>query len=240
MRGGTRKLLRLAVPSPLKAVVSGLDNATKLALGHSPYPSVPALLDDCVGCAIDWLVTQHGGPAWHVDEFARLRQDVAADLVDVVDEIVRVVATVLRGAQELRRGVNAPAPPNLAPSLTDIGAQLDSLVYAGFVLATGRTRLPDLTRYLRAAQRRLDTLPAAPARDREQLATVSRVERERATWLAELPERRRSDPDVEAVRWMVEELRVSLFAQTIGTAYPVSEKRIYRAMDAASDRAAGA
>ena len=71
----------------------------------------------------------------------------------------------------------------------------------------------------------------SPARDRERLARVEVVEREHAGWLAGLRPERRTDGDVLAVRWMIEELRVSLFAQQLGTPYPVSEKRIYRAMD---------
>ena len=106
-------------------------------------------------------------------------------------------------------------------------------MHPGFVTATGVDRLPHLLRYLTAVQRRLDALPGSAVRDREQSARVEHVEQEHATWLAGLRPEQRDDPDVREVRWMLEELRVSLFAQQLGTPYPVSEKRIYRAMDAA-------
>jgi ATP-dependent helicase HrpA len=93
-------------------------------------------------------------------------------------------------------------------------------------------RLPDLLRYRTAVQRRLDALPGATDRDRERLTRVEQVEREHATWFAGLHPERRDDAEVRSVRWMLEELRVSLFAQQLGTPSPVSEKRIYRAMDA--------
>jgi ATP-dependent helicase HrpA len=105
------------------------------------------------------------------------------------------------------------------------------LVHPGFVTESGAGRLPDLVRYLTAVQRRLDAL-TSPGRDRERLARVEQVEREHAGWLTGLRPERRGDPEVRAVRWMLEELRVNVFAQQLGTPYPVSEQRIYRAMDA--------
>ncbi|HEX6920540.1 MAG TPA: DUF3418 domain-containing protein, partial [Actinomycetes bacterium] len=212
--------------------VGRLDNATKLALGHNPNGSVPALLADCVTCAADDLMARHGGPAWDEAGFTRLRDAVRAELPEAVHDVVRTVAAVLSAGHdaELRAGGTTSAA--LLPSLLDVRAQLAGLVHPGFVTDTGRSRLPDLLRYLRAVHRRLEVLPTAPGRDRDRLATVKRVQEEHDKLLAELPPERRDDADVRELRWMVEELRVSLFAQTLGTAYPVSEKRIYRAMDA--------
>ena len=119
----------------------------------------------------------------------------------------------------------------LLASLTDIRTQLTGLVYPGFATATGADRLNDVTRYLRAIERRLERLPLDPGRDRAQMAIVATVQDEYAQWLTELPAGAESWPDVRAVRWMIEELRVNLFAQALGTPYPISEKRIYRAMD---------
>jgi ATP-dependent helicase HrpA len=104
-------------------------------------------------------------------------------------------------------------------------------VFPGFVTATGTDRLNDLVRYLRAIERRLERLPLDSARDRTQMAIVATVQDEYAQWLTELPAGAASWPEVRAVRWMIEELRVNLFAQALGTPYPISEKRIYRAMD---------
>jgi len=87
-------------------------------------------------------------------------------------------------------------------------------------------------RYLRAISRRLDIVAQDPARDAERTATVARVVEDYRQAVAELPPARRRDADVQAVRWMIEELRVSLFAQMLGTAGPISEKRIRAALDA--------
>ena len=109
-------------------------------------------------------------------------------------------------------------------------AQLSGLIYPGFVTATGYRRLPHLTRYLRGIERRLDKLPENPARDAANMAVAHRVEQAYQQALAGLPAARRNDADVTDVRWMLEELRVSLFAQTLGTQAPVSENRILGAL----------
>jgi len=116
---------------------------------------------------------------------------------------------------------SAPPPPF---------AQLSGLIYPGFVAATGYRRLPHLTRYLRGIERRLDKLPENPARDAANMAIARRAEQACQQAVADLPAARRGQPDVTEVRWMLEELRVSLFAQTLGTQAPVSENRILTAL----------
>jgi ATP-dependent helicase HrpA len=91
--------------------------------------------------------------------------------------------------------------------------------------------LRDLERYLRGILVRCERAPSQVSRDASLMDTVARVQAEFDTLIAALPVARRSGPDVQELRWMLEELRVSLFAQTLGTAHPVSEKRIYKAMD---------
>jgi ATP-dependent helicase HrpA len=110
-------------------------------------------------------------------------------------------------------------------------AQLSRLIYSGFVTATGYRRLPQLTRYLRGIERRLDKLPENPARDAVSMAVAQRTEQAYRQAVADLPATRRNDPDVTDARWMLEELRVSLFAQTLGTLAPVSENRVLAALD---------
>ncbi|HEU4910390.1 MAG TPA: ATP-dependent RNA helicase HrpA [Actinomycetes bacterium] len=231
-RRGVRRLLTLTVPSPLKHVVGRLDNSSKLALGHNPHGSVPALLADCLDAAVDWLIDRHGGPATTATGFERLREDVRTELPETTYDVVVTVAGILALAHDVTGRVTGTAPPAVLAAWMDVREQVSRLVPPGFVTATGRDRLPDLARYLRAAQVRLDALPHGAARDQQRLAEVAQVQAEVDAWIAGLPPERRDDPAVRGVRWMVEELRVSLFAQRLGTPYPVSAKRIYKAMDA--------
>jgi len=138
----------------------------------------------------------------------------------------------VQGGAATRTAVRPKPTPTLAASLDDLRRQLAELVYPGFITATGADRLEDLTRYLTGALRRLDRLPAEAAAEQPKLAKITRV---RAAYdeLARdlLPPGTPPGPDLLRVRWMIEELRVSLFAQTLRTPYPVSEERLYRAMD---------
>jgi ATP-dependent helicase HrpA len=228
---GTRRLLTLTAPSPLKNVVGRLGNADKLALGHNPYGSVPALLADCVDCAVDSLMAAHGAPVADAEAFERLRAGVRGDLADTTYDVVVSVAGILALAHELTTRVGGTTSPAVLASVVDVRDQLARLVRPGFVTDAGKARLPHLMRYLRAVGVRLDALATGPGRDPVRLAEVTTVMREVDTWLAGLPPDRRADPAVREVPWLVEELRVSLFAQQLGTPAPISAKRIYKTLD---------
>lgn len=230
MGPGTRRLLRLAVPSPVKAVERQLSPRTKLVLGSNPDGSLHALLDDCADAATDMLAP---APVWTRDEFAALRDRVAADLVSTTGGIVARVEKVLSAAHDVE--VALPSNPSVAQAdaVADIRAQLDRLLPRGFVATTGATHLSDLSRYLLAIGRRLERLPHAPAADRERMDRVHAVEDAYDELLRALSPARAGGADIRDIGRQIEELRVSLWAQQLGTPRPVSEQRIYRAIDAA-------
>ncbi|MFY1691563.1 ATP-dependent RNA helicase HrpA [Plantactinospora sp. WMMB782] len=233
MWAGTRRLLRLTLGSPQKAVSGRLTNEAKLALSRNPYRNVQELLDDAADAAVDRLLADAGGPAWDADGFAALRDRVRAELVDTTAEVVDRVRRVLAAAYSVEQRLTRTNSLTLVAALADIRAQLSGLVHPGFVTATGHARLADLPRYLTAIERRLDRLPQNPQRDRDQQARIAQVQQEYQEMLAALPPARRADDAVRQIRWMIEELRVNVFAQALGTPYPISEQRIYRAMDVA-------
>jgi ATP-dependent helicase HrpA len=141
------------------------------------------------------------------------------------------VADVLAVAQDIERRLRGTSSPALVPALTDVKEQLTGLVYPGFVTATGWEKLADLSRYLRGIQRRLDKLPQDPYRDRERMLKVHQMQRLYEETLHRLPPERRSSPELTRIRWMIEELRVSYFAQVLGTPMPISDKRIRKALE---------
>ena len=229
MRRGTRRLLLLQVPSGVRSIAGLLPPQAKLALSSHPYPSASALLDDCAACAADAVIGESGGPAWDAAGFARLVDAARSSLAVTTAEVVEVVARVLAEAHEVRIRLGQAGGP--AAALDDMRAQFSALVYCGFIAETGLGRLPALVRYLKAIIRRLDKMPESAARDAERMAVVHRVTDDYEQALGELGEPARSGAAAAAVRWMIEELRVSLFAQTLGTPEPVSEKRIRAALD---------
>jgi ATP-dependent helicase HrpA len=237
---GTRRLLLLTIGSPATYVSQRLSDAAKLALLRNPHGGVRALLEDCAACAVDALMAEHGGPAWDDAGFTALREKVRADLnratLGVVTEVLPIVTLANQLAERLdaatlpQHGAAAPLRPprgtTLAASTADMREQLAALVKPGFITAIGWQRLPDLLRWLRAIERRLAKLPSSPDRDQRAMAAVHRVQEEYERLRATAP----AGTEVEQIRWMIEELRVSLFAQQLGTPYPISEKRIYRAL----------
>ena len=239
MRTGTRRLLLTSLGDPLARLKGQVEyvlpKADRLSLALSRYPSVNALLEDCLACAVDDLVVQHGGPAWDGEAYEALLAHVRAGLDEAGLDVVRTVARVLAQAGEVERAISSTSSLALLPMLTDVRAQLGELVPAGFVTRAGRRRLPDLLRYLRAVSHRLARAPENVNADRGRMDRVAAIEASVDACVAALPPSRREAREVSDVRWMVQELRVSVFAQGVGTAYPISEQRIEKALGGLRD-----
>ena len=235
MRLGTRKLVALNVPSPLAPVRKRLGNHAQLALAAAPHGSVRAVLEDATLAALEALIAEAGGPAWDEAGYGRLRDHVAGELADRTERVARQLVAVLDAAREVERRLEAlAAAPALQDVADDVRAQLARLVHPGFATAAGAARLPDVERYLRAAARRLERLPAAPGPDRDRMRAVQELERAYERRLAEWPAGRPVPAELRDVRWQLEELRVSHFAQALGTRGQVSSKKIRRALEAAA------
>jgi ATP-dependent helicase HrpA len=122
--------------------------------------------------------------------------------------------------------------PAQAAAVADIRSQLDRLLPKGFVTNAGAGRLADLTRYVTAIERRLQRLPHGPGADAERMARVHAVEDAYDALVQAISPTRAQAADIREIAWQIEELRVSLWAQQLGTPRPVSEQRIYKAIDA--------
>ncbi len=158
-----------------------------------------------------------------------VRTHTSAKVVQVVGLVEPILAKHLALTNRLAE-LDRSSSPAIRPMLADVRAQLRELVRPGFVADTGLRRLPDLDRYLRAIAHRLDKAPANLARDAQALEQVDLVEGRYADLLDALRPAQRGAADVVDIGWMIEELRVSLFAQTVGTAYSVSPQRILKAI----------
>ncbi|MFH8936056.1 ATP-dependent RNA helicase HrpA [Streptomyces griseosporeus] len=232
---GTRRLILRNIPvNPAKFASEKLTNAQKLALSANPHGSIQALFDDCAMAAADKLIGDFGGPAWDEESYRKLYDKVRAEIVDTTVRTVGAVQQVLAAWQACERRLKAVRSPALLPNLTDVRQQLDGLVKPGFVTEAGIGRLPHLMRYLVAADRRLQQMPTGVQRDTTRMEKVREMQDEYAWLLEQLPPGRPVPQQVLDIRWMIEELRVSYFAHALGTAYPVSDKRIVKAIDAAA------
>jgi ATP-dependent helicase HrpA len=232
-RRGARRLLVLVAGSPTKQVVKSLSPRTRLALQFNPDGEIPALVDDCVDAAADELVAAAGGPPRDQAAFDALVATAKRELHPLTVDAVQKVEAVLTQAREVAVAIGA-APARRVPeaAIADLRRQMAGLLHRGFVATAGRRRLPDLVRYLRAMAHRLEKLPANAVRDELWTAQIAAVTAEYEQLRTQVPSTGAPDDPVTRVRWMVEELRVGLFAQGIGTPRPISEQRVYKAIDA--------
>ncbi len=252
MMAATRRLLLLNLPSR-RQLADGLQrrlgNNTSLALGalaNPPYPSTRAVAEDAIVAALDLVVNANGGPAWGKEEFDRLvqvaRQQVSPAAERAVAAAKRIIFTVQDQVRRIEKlslrlpTVWSAAPSPMGEGLRDIGDQLEFLARPNFMSSAGLDRLADIERYLSAIDRRLDKLPADPQRDLALTGRVRLVQRRLDEALASSRAAGAGQQQLSAlgeVRWMIEELRVSFFAQSLGTRMPVSEQKISKVINEA-------
>ncbi|WP_019203308.1 ATP-dependent RNA helicase HrpA [Tsukamurella sp. 1534] len=229
MGAGLDVLLANALPAAHKSALQSLSQKQRLALSQSPYETPMALLEDCRRRAITDLRAR-AGTAWTPAEFAALTGTVRAGLGETQQQYLAWVAEAVATATDVRGAIANP-PGALRDAADDIAEQLDSLLFPGFIAATPGEHLRHLPRYVAGAAARWNALPAAVDRDARGLTVLDRVYGALTARLDALPEHRR-DAALDSVHWQIEELRVSLFAQSLGTAGSVSEKKVLAAITA--------
>ena len=155
---------------------------------------------------------------------------VAATVLDRMFETVALVARILRAAREADKAIAKSASLHLMSALADARAQLEALVPSGFVSATGVEQLRHLPRYLEAITARVRRMQDNPGRDRQLMTEFDQARTAYEKAGGTLPIDPEADPALVRVRWLLEELRVGLFAQELRTAETVSVKRLVRAL----------
>lgn len=229
-RQGLRRLVILNVPSPLRYLRENLPNKSKLAMYFNPWGKVDALIEDCVYAAIDSILASHQVST--ATQFEAVLHDIKAELNDTTLNIAGKVERCLLLSHDIQKSLKGKVPLNQVQSYGDIKTHLNSLVFKGFVSEFGASRLSDIERYLQALKQRQEKLAVDPARDRLRMLTMEKLT---SQWQGKLKQVPKGDAPAQTLlefRWMLEELRVSLFAQQLGTAFPVSEQRLQQALNA--------
>ncbi|KPD23632.1 ATP-dependent RNA helicase HrpA [Idiomarina zobellii] len=235
-RQGLRRLLLKQIPSPVKHLQKSLSNKAKLAMYFNPWGKVETLIEDCIAAAVDAVIDEQlaeGNKLRDEQGFERLKEQVRGELNERVEQQIALrVEQCLTHSQDVRKALKGKIPLDQIQSRGDIQDQLDNLIFPGFVSRFGEHRLDDIVRYLKAMQRRLEKLPVDPNKDRLITIALSNLQEAYSAVLKRYKTGALIPEDVAEVRWMIEELRVSFFAQTLGTKYPVSEKRVKQAIEA--------
>ncbi|MCH6230270.1 ATP-dependent RNA helicase HrpA [Microbacterium sp. CFH 31415] len=229
---GARRLLLLAVPSPSAYVLDHLTSAEKLALAASPYPSAKALVEDARVAVADAVIarTAPDGVVRTRAGFDAVRDALSAVVVDELFQTVSLTARILTTARDVERAVRGQNSLTLLGALNDVKSQVAGLVFPGFISRTGTTRLAHLPRYLRGALDRVKALADNPGRDRQRMSEFERAAAAFAEAGGAIPVPNGQAAALTRARWLLEEYRVSLFAQQLGTAEPVSLQRIQKAL----------
>ncbi len=227
---GVCRLILLTIPSPIKYLQQHLPNKAKLGLYFNPFGSINELLDDCIFAACRYLVQQQPLPETETD-FHQLRDKVRAELADVVLQSALKLEKTLTLAHDINKRLKGNTPLNLIQAYGDIKNQLNQLIFKGFVSYFGVDKLADIARYLQAIIKRFEKLAIDSQQDKLKQLTIERIEQKIAETLAKKPELVNDQSLKLHFMLMVQELRVSLFAQQLGTAYPISVKRIEQALN---------
>ena len=225
-RVGLRRLLLLNIPSPVKHLQQKLPNKAKLSMYFNPFGQVNILIEDIINAAVQQLLDRKQLDVRNQDEFDAAREWVRAELNETAEKIALQAEQILTLHQKIKKRIKGKISLDIAFAMSDIQAHLDRLVFKGFVEVTGWERLPDLNRYLKAIENRLDKLPVDPTRDRLQMQSINKVEKALEAQLAQVPKLSLIPEELLEAKWMLEEYRVSCFAQILGTKYSISEKRI--------------
>lgn len=232
-RRGIIRLLQLQVPSPVRYVSEHLSHKEKIVFTQNPHGSIDELIRDCTVAALDHLVPHT--PIFTPAEYSELYEHVRAELIETVFDVTKLVAEILSEATALKKAIKKATSLTTMHAVSDVKAQMENLVYPGFVAQTGYDQLVHIPRYLKAAQVRLTKLGPNLHRDNQLMLTVQDLEDSYDNAVKSLPAGTIVPDALRRVNWMIEELRVSFFAQELGTAYTVSEKRIAKAQREALD-----
>ncbi|MFT7598261.1 MAG: ATP-dependent helicase HrpA [Acidimicrobiales bacterium] len=219
---GTRRLLRFGMAAPVKQLDRALSNEAKLALAAGDQGRA-SWYNDAITCVLDHLLERHGGLVWDADGFDALLRSVRADFADALVTAAGNVERLAVAYQDMRLALLQGR--GSATSLADCRQHIERLVYDGFLTAVGLDRLADIERYVAGLRYRLDRLDDGQ-RDAQLMAQCHGLEADYAAAAARLP----WSAEIEDIGWMLEEFRVSTFAQPIGAGSPVSAKRIRKAL----------
>jgi ATP-dependent helicase HrpA len=228
MRAGVRRLLRLTLNPQMKQLEKSLPGFTQTAILLRAVANPDNLKEDLLTAITDRAFIGDDGLPRTTREFATQKDRARARLAAVSDGACRILATIAADYQAIQARLAAKPPGNVA---ADIREQLANLVYKGFLSTTPWEQLQHLPRYLKATVRRLEKLSGAVERDAKWTAAIRELWQDYQKRLDKHRKEGISDPELGKFRWMIEELRVSMFAQELKTPYPVSVKRLQKAWE---------
>jgi ATP-dependent helicase HrpA len=226
LRGGLQRLITLQIRDKIKYLKRNLPGLQTMGLHFVTLGAHDELRDDLINAIV--------GRAFLGDDHLPRNQSAFASCVEkgknrlllVANELSAVVGQILEAYHQVGKMLNRDIPLGWQEAVADIHEQLHSLVYKGFIARTPYDQLEQIPRYLRGIEARLQKLKHAPDRDRQRRSEMAQLWENYKRQVAINVNKGINDPELDNFRWLLEELRISLFAQELKTALPVSVKRL--------------
>ncbi len=236
-KAGLRRLIILSMAKEMRYLRKNLRHLDQLRLYYAKVPPptqeereapLPDLEDELVSLIIDRCFLQ-GRPEIRDETTFHQRLDACSgSLMSQANETCEQLLDIMQPYQQVRQALNGITQKNWLDAVSDMRMQLDRLVYRGFMAEVPAPRLLAYPRYLAALLKRIEKLPHAAARDRQRMQEIAEIQQRWSAWEGQCRAEGRIDERVDEIRWQLEELRISLFAQELGTAFPISVKRVER------------
>jgi ATP-dependent helicase HrpA len=234
-RAGLRRLIMLSLAKEMRYLRKQLPHMEKMRLYYAKVPSAdsrgknrvsPTLEEELVSLIIDRTFLEGRDDIRDETAFRQRIEVCRGKMLTLANEICNQLLLILQRYHKVRKALNGITQRNWLDSVRDMQSQLDRLVYRGFMADVPERQLREYPRYLDGLNKRIDKLLYAAARDRQRMAEMAGIQQKWSAWEALCRQEGRVDERLEEIRWQLEELRISLFAQELGTAFPVSVKRV--------------
>lgn len=229
-RRALRVLIVMQIPDKIKYLGKNLPGLQQMCLHYAPVGRCGDLQQDLLGCAVDQAFLSDQPLPRTQAAFDACLERGRQRLMQVANEVCTMVGATLAEQHQLNKRLKGNVPPMALPAMADIQEQLKYLLYPGFIHHTAMEWLREYPRYLKAINLRLEKLPVAASRDRQHMLEIKPLWQKYLERKARHEKQGIVDPELEKYRWMIEELRVSLFAQELGTKMPVSVKRLEKCL----------
>ena len=244
-RAGLRRLISLHLAADMRYLRNNLPGLGRMLLQYAKAPapadSDPAdsrgttkkglgrkadLADELVALILELTFLEGQPPVRDQRSFERRLAESRPRLMTVAGEVCALAGRILEQYQTVRKRLSGITQINWMPSVMDMRVHMDALVFRGFLASVPYAHLREYPRYLKAIDVRAEKLMHAAAKDQQRMREMAPLRKRWEERVEAAREAGRTDPRLNEIRWMLEELRVSFFAQQLGTAYPVSTKRI--------------
>ncbi|MCW8957036.1 MAG: DUF3418 domain-containing protein, partial [Gammaproteobacteria bacterium] len=231
-QAGLRQLYINALPEQVRHLKSSLPNINQLCMLYTSLGKCDDLKQAILDATIDQLFSQH--PVNSSADFQRILDEGRSDMIKVAGDWCQLLSTILRAHQQIRKQLKNP-PLSWLDAMNDIQNQINQLFPSDFITHIEQQWLEQYPRYLKGIELRLEKIQDNPTRDRKCRLEFESLWNDYEKRAQQLVKQHIESPQLNYYRWMLEEYRISLFAQTLKTRFPVSAKRLKQYWSEISD-----